>query len=157
VKTHSEDGGKVFVNICQISDVPAPEDINEETLLKIWSSDDHSSFRIPMSIGEGHEEADKGTVCCSSVVLLSPLSQCSSYVGFEVLTAMAMKSSVFRDTVPYSPLKSTDITQEQVLLAACFTLLSCLAYSSIADLEVTCSSKTLVDFRQTRSKRKTTP
>jgi hypothetical protein len=61
VKTHTEDGGKVFINICQTSDVPAPEDINEETLVKIWSSDDHSSFRIPMSIGEGHEEADKGT------------------------------------------------------------------------------------------------
>jgi hypothetical protein len=61
VKTHSENGGKVFINICQTSDVPAPEDINEETLVKIWSSDDHSSFRIPMSIGEGHEEADRGT------------------------------------------------------------------------------------------------
>ncbi|PNF24826.1 hypothetical protein B7P43_G15135 [Cryptotermes secundus] len=59
VKTHTEDGGKVFINICQTSDVPAPEDINEESLVKIWSSDDHSSFRIPMSIGDGHEEADK--------------------------------------------------------------------------------------------------
>jgi hypothetical protein len=60
VKTHTEDGDKMFINICQTPDVPAPEDISEETLVKIWSSDDHSSFRIPMSIGEGHVEADKG-------------------------------------------------------------------------------------------------
>lgn len=60
MKTHTEDGDKVFINICQTPELPGPDDISEETLVKIWSSDDHSSFRVPMSIGEGHEEADKG-------------------------------------------------------------------------------------------------
>jgi len=41
--------------------MPAPEDISEDTLVKIWTSEDHSSFRVPMSIGEGHAEADKGS------------------------------------------------------------------------------------------------
>ncbi|XP_021917248.1 PIH1 domain-containing protein 1 isoform X1 [Zootermopsis nevadensis] len=59
VKTHTEDGDKVFINICQTPELPGPDDISEETLVKIWSSDDHSSFRVPMSIGEAHEEADK--------------------------------------------------------------------------------------------------
>jgi len=63
VKTHNEDGDKVFINICQTSEVPAPEDITEADLVRIWSSEDHSSYRIPMSIGEGHEEADKGNSC----------------------------------------------------------------------------------------------
>jgi hypothetical protein len=61
VKTHSKDGGKVFINICETSDVPAPKDIDQETLANMWASEDQPSFRIPMSIGEGHEEADKGT------------------------------------------------------------------------------------------------
>jgi hypothetical protein len=62
VKTHMKNGDKVFINICQTSELPAPDDIDEATLVKIWSSDDHSSFRIPMSIGEGHEEIDKGNL-----------------------------------------------------------------------------------------------
>jgi hypothetical protein len=37
----------------------------------------------------------------------------------------------------------------QALLATCFTLVSSLAYSSTLKMEVTCSSKTWVDFRQT--------
>jgi hypothetical protein len=61
VKTRSEDGSKVFINICHTSDLPAPKDIDQETLANMWSSEDQPSFRIPMSIGEGHEEADKGT------------------------------------------------------------------------------------------------
>jgi hypothetical protein len=60
VKTHTEAGDKVFINICHTPEVPAPEDISEATLVEIWTSEDHSSFRVPMSIGEGHAEADKG-------------------------------------------------------------------------------------------------
>jgi hypothetical protein len=62
VKTHTEDGDKVFINICQTPELPAPDNISEDTLVRIWSSDDHSSFRVPMSIGEGHEEVDKGNL-----------------------------------------------------------------------------------------------
>jgi hypothetical protein len=34
------------------------------------------------------------------------------YEGFEVLTAVVMKSSIFWDITPYIPLKSTDISEE---------------------------------------------
>jgi len=59
VKTHTEAGDKVFINLCHTSELPAPEDINEDTLKEIWTSEDPSSFRVPMSIGEGHAEVDK--------------------------------------------------------------------------------------------------
>jgi hypothetical protein len=36
------------------------------------------------------------------------------------------------------------------LLAACFMLLSCLAYSLALNMEETCSSKMAVDFQQTK-------
>jgi hypothetical protein len=61
VKTHTEAGDKMFINICHTPEVPAPEDISEDALMEIWTSEDHSSFRVPMSIGEGHAEADKGS------------------------------------------------------------------------------------------------
>ncbi|GFG30476.1 hypothetical protein Cfor_08103 [Coptotermes formosanus] len=59
VKTHTESGDKVFINVCHTPEVPAPEDISEAALVEIWTSEDHSSFRVPISIGEGHAETDK--------------------------------------------------------------------------------------------------
>jgi hypothetical protein len=35
-------------------------------------------------------------------------------VGFEILTAMVIKSSVFLDVTPCSSLKSTDVSEEHV-------------------------------------------
>jgi hypothetical protein len=44
------------------------------------------------------------------------------FVGFEVFTAAAMKSSVFWDTMPRSLLKA------ELCLPPAFTLVSCLTY-----------------------------
>jgi hypothetical protein len=58
------------------------------------------------------------------------------FVGFEVLTAVVMKSSIFRDIMLCS-----------ALLATCFMLVSCLAYSLTLKM-ATYSSKMMVDFQQ---------
>ena len=50
---------KVFLNICQTDAIPAPADITDCELTDILDSDEPSSFRIPMSLGEGHDEVDK--------------------------------------------------------------------------------------------------
>lgn len=52
---------KVFLNICQTEVIPAPADITDSELTDILDSDEPSSFRIPMSLGEGHDEVDKCT------------------------------------------------------------------------------------------------
>lgn len=60
VKTKNvQTSDKVFINICHTSVIPAPVDVTEEELTKILESDEPSTFRIPMSVGEGHEELDK--------------------------------------------------------------------------------------------------
>jgi hypothetical protein len=69
------------------------------------------------------------------------------YVGFEVLTAVTMKNSIFWDITPHSPVKvdrrfggtyclrlqgrrvSEARNQHKDLFAVCFILVSCLAYS----------------------------
>jgi hypothetical protein len=40
--------------------------------------------------------------------------QITNYVGFEVHTAVVMKSSAFWDISPCSPLKATDLSEEHV-------------------------------------------
>jgi hypothetical protein len=47
------------------------------------------------------------------------------------------------------PLLRKKGTNKQALLATCFTLASCLAYSSTLKIEATCSSETSVDFQWT--------
>ncbi|XP_028172080.1 PIH1 domain-containing protein 1-like [Ostrinia furnacalis] len=60
VKTFSKpDNKKVFVNICTADSIPSPRDISNDELMRILNSEDPSSYRVPMSIGEGRTEQDK--------------------------------------------------------------------------------------------------
>ncbi|XP_041988372.1 PIH1 domain-containing protein 1-like [Aricia agestis] len=60
VKTFTKpEGKKVFVNVCLTEAIPCPRDISNEELMQILNSEDPSSYRVPMSIGEGRTEADK--------------------------------------------------------------------------------------------------
>jgi hypothetical protein len=90
-----------------------------------------------------------------------------SHVGFEVLTAVVMKSTIFWDITLCSLLNvnrrfrgiyhlhfqgrriSQTRNQHEALLATCFTLVSCLAYSWTLKMEVICSSETSVDIQWT--------
>ncbi len=47
------------MNICHTTVIPSPVDVTESELTRILDSDEPSTFRIPMSLGEGHEEVDK--------------------------------------------------------------------------------------------------
>jgi hypothetical protein len=88
------------------------------------------------------------------------------YVGFEVLTGVTKKSSLFCDIQPSSLLKVNgsfggtyrlhfqirNIGQARNQLEAskrfCFFMISLLDYSSPPKIEVTCSSETSVEFQQ---------
>jgi hypothetical protein len=87
-------------------------------------------------------------------------------LGFEVLTAVVMKSSIFWHITSCSSLKvnrhfggtyylhlqgqriSQEISTNETLFVTCFMLVSCLAYSSTLKMEVICSSETSVDFQR---------
>ncbi|XP_030033984.1 PIH1 domain-containing protein 1 [Manduca sexta] len=60
VKTFTKpDNAKVFINICLTDAIPCPRDISNDELMQILSSQDPSSYKVPMSIGEGRTELDK--------------------------------------------------------------------------------------------------
>ncbi|XP_023942483.1 PIH1 domain-containing protein 1 [Bicyclus anynana] len=60
VKTYTKpENKKVFVNICLTEAIPCPVDISNAELMHILNSEDPSSYRVPMSIGEGRTEQDK--------------------------------------------------------------------------------------------------
>lgn len=74
VKSKELDTGvKVFINVCSTNDIPPPNDISEEELLLICTTEDVSSFKIPMSIGEILSETDKnGNAVKVSDVAVNP-------------------------------------------------------------------------------------
>lgn len=59
VKTRTENGEKVFLNVCHTEEIPAPLDINDAQLIEIMQSEEPSSYRLPLSIGDLHEEPDR--------------------------------------------------------------------------------------------------
>lgn len=66
VKTRDDQKKKVFINVCTSDAIPAPEDISDRELITILESDAPSDFRVPMSIGQPHQEKDKCKMvtCC---------------------------------------------------------------------------------------------
>lgn len=59
VKTSSmSDKKKVFLNICQSQAVPPPPHLSQEALVELLESEDPTSYRVPMSLGEPHTEVD---------------------------------------------------------------------------------------------------
>lgn len=73
LKTRTDDGTKVFINLCTSDNVPEPKDLTDDELIKVLESDDPTQFRIPMSIGEPHAEIDKGGAGCTAYdVVVNP-------------------------------------------------------------------------------------
>ncbi|XP_016397141.1 PIH1 domain-containing protein 1-like isoform X2 [Sinocyclocheilus rhinocerous] len=66
VKTFSvSDKKKVFLNICQSQAVPPPPHLSQEALVDLLESEDPTSYRVPMSLGEPHTEVDNSSQGCT--------------------------------------------------------------------------------------------
>jgi hypothetical protein len=73
-----------------------------------------------------------------------------TFVGFEVVTPVVINSSIFWDITPHSPLRVNRHfrgTCRLHRLATCFSLVSCLAYSSTTKMEATCPSEMSANFQ----------
>jgi hypothetical protein len=86
-------------------------------------------------------------------------------VEFEVLTPVVMKSTIFWDITPRSPLRvnrrfggtyclhlqgrRNKLSKKSACLLPAFTLVSCSAYFFILKMEAICSSETSVDTQRT--------
>ncbi|XP_048372663.1 PIH1 domain-containing protein 1 [Sphaerodactylus townsendi] len=66
LKTRTDAGEKVFVNVCRSPHIPPPPDLTSEELECLIESDNASTFRIPMSLGEPHAEVDKSGHGCTA-------------------------------------------------------------------------------------------
>ncbi|XP_060111418.1 PIH1 domain-containing protein 1 [Heteronotia binoei] len=66
LKTHTNAGEKIFINICRSSDVPPPPNLTNEELECLIESENASTFRIPMSLGEPHAEVDNSSHGCTA-------------------------------------------------------------------------------------------
>jgi hypothetical protein len=103
----------------------------------------------PRSLQMGSYTVTPSSSWISTIII--PIHKTSlRHVGFEVLTVVAMKSSIFLHITQCSPLKVDrrfGLTCSK--LAASFMMVSSLAYSSIVEMEGTCSSETSADFQRT--------
>ncbi|KAM3822504.1 PIH1 domain-containing protein 1 isoform 1-T2 [Vipera latastei] len=66
LKTHTSSGEKIFVNVCRSQHLPSPPDLTNEELACLIESENASTFRIPMSLGEPHAEVDKSGNGCTA-------------------------------------------------------------------------------------------
>ncbi|XP_058039174.1 PIH1 domain-containing protein 1 [Ahaetulla prasina] len=66
LKTHTSSGEKVFVNVCRSPHIPSPPDLTNEELACLIESENASTFRVPMSLGEPHAEVDKSGNGCTA-------------------------------------------------------------------------------------------
>lgn len=66
LKTHTDAGEKIFVNVCRSPHIPPPPDLTNEELECLIESENASNFRIPMTLGEPHAEVDKSGHGCTA-------------------------------------------------------------------------------------------
>ena len=101
LKTKTVKNEKIFINICKSSLIVAPKDISEDELLKIINNQNQSeienaafNFRIPMSLGEPHNELDNsGNGCIVYDVCINPdfytkIQTSQAFMGFFIAIAI---------------------------------------------------------------------
>ena len=60
LKTGTDAGEKLFLNICHAKEIPAPPDLSDAELAMVVASGDNSKYHVPVSLHEPHAEVDKG-------------------------------------------------------------------------------------------------
>ncbi|XP_015112030.1 PIH1 domain-containing protein 1 [Diachasma alloeum] len=117
IKTKTNAGDKIFVNVCHTTEIPPPDDISDERFDKILS-EDTPAWCIPMSIGHEHLESDKsGAKCPTYDVAINTkfFDKCQEkkhFFAFAVLTilsAIGEKYDKVVDSESYVVLKNRKV------------------------------------------------
>lgn len=107
LKTKTKDNRKVFLNVCTTQNVrsppqfitpaelrlvlhssfqiPKPKDVTDEELLRLIESEDPSSYRVPMSLGEPHAEVDKSWLIVKRRTVNATFASSSSFLSLQVV------------------------------------------------------------------------
>lgn len=96
VKTKSDNGEKIFLNICTSNKIPSPDDISDAKLFEILSQE-NPEFVIPMSIGSERFETDKGGSLCLTydiVINTTYFEKCQTNKNFLLFTISVIMDGV---------------------------------------------------------------
>ena len=97
VKAKTEDGEKIFVNICTSDKIPPPEDISDAKLFEIACATENLDYVMPMSIGTERLETDKdGRPCvtCDVAVNTAYFEKCRQKKMFLLFTVSVVLDGV---------------------------------------------------------------
>ena len=97
VKAKTEDGEKIFVNICTSDKIPPPEDISDAKLFEIACATENLDYVMPMSIGTERIESDKdGRPCVTYDVAVNAtyLEKCREKKMFLLFTVSVVLDGV---------------------------------------------------------------
>lgn len=118
IKTKTDSGEKVFLNVCTTDKIPPPKDISDEDLFQLLS-EEAPSFSIPMSIGAERLESDKGGKPCpvfDIAINNSYFEKCQKKKGFWLFTISVIMDGVSNkfgkilNTENYVVLKNRKVT-----------------------------------------------
>ncbi|XP_029034575.1 PIH1 domain-containing protein 1 isoform X2 [Osmia bicornis bicornis] len=96
IKAKTEDGEKIFLNICTSDKIPPAEDISDAKFFEILT-DENPQFVIPMSIGNERLESDKGGTPCATydiVINTTYFKKCQKKKNFLLFTISVIMDGV---------------------------------------------------------------
>lgn len=117
IKTKTDGGEKVFINLCTSDKIPAPEDISIEKLYQI-QLEEEQDFLIPLSIGSERLESDKGGSPCItydvalSVKYFEKCQQKKEFLYFTIsviIDSIVVKSNRTLNVDDYTILKNRKV------------------------------------------------
>ncbi|XP_076296110.1 PIH1 domain containing 1 [Lasioglossum baleicum] len=117
IKTKTDGGEKIFINICTSDKIPAPEDISDAKLFEI-QLEESQDFLIPLSIGSERLESDKGGSPCITydvalnVKYFEKCQQKKNFLHFTILViidGVGMKSNRTLNVDDYVILKNRKV------------------------------------------------
>lgn len=87
--------GKVFINFCTCDELPPPRDISESDLATILESENPGSYKIPISLSDGHEELSKsGETCTAYDVIVNKKFYEEKIIGSELFRTFVIAVAV---------------------------------------------------------------
>ena len=92
IKSKNAAGSKFFINLCKLSEIPAPPPIDESELSRMIEAEDYTNlWKVPMSLGAPRRESDKsGGECWAAEVAVNSAWFDQKMVSSELFTSFVI-------------------------------------------------------------------
>ena len=126
LKTKSEKGDKVFINVCLSDQVPSPKDITDDQLDALLESGDPSQYRVPISLGDPHDEVDNCKETLSIIALsLLEIRAVGVYPVLYLPLSLSLSLSAGKTCKAYDVIIGTKFYKSTQVCVCVLCLLSC--------------------------------